>query len=97
MSKGKLYLIDADEQVVNRPLLDFQLSLLQKEKFSEVILVVDDFATTGKSSCKLVEAFVKEHNAKVSALLRVSISFSMRAACPKIPAFLFGYRKEISE
>ena len=59
---------------MNRPLLSFQLALLQREKFSEVILVMDSFEPDSVASCNTVEAFVKQHNAKVS-LLRVVRDF----------------------
>ena len=49
--------------IINRPLLTYQLALLEKSGFSEVIMVADGFDDSVGME-QAIEEFVTEYNAK---------------------------------
>ena len=56
--------------IINRPLLTYQLALLEKSGFSEVIMVADGFDDSVGME-QAIEEFVTEYNAKGNLQVRV--------------------------
>ena len=58
--------------ILNRPMLSYQLSLLQKSNFSEAILVVDGFDGDQRLT-NTIREFIKEYNAKHKLQVHVEV------------------------